>query len=139
CVYGALLAVAFCAFRGLAVGAAGIAVGTVGALIFYLSGPVSGGSWYPHQEVVSAFFTLGFFVALARGRHRVAIAMLVLNALVREDCGLLLALPLLCLWLCNWWTGRISGLGADRRLLIYAAASILLSVAAFAVKRTFFR
>jgi len=52
---------------------------------------------------------------------------------------LLLALPLLGLWLCNKWSDRRDGLGADRRtVLIFAVGSALLSVAAFAVKRAFF-
>jgi hypothetical protein len=139
CIYGALLVLAFRAFRGLASGPAGIAIAAAGALVFYLSGPVSGGAWEPHQEIASAFFTIAFFLALAARRHRVAAVMLVLNAAVREDCGLLLALPLLGLWLCNRWTERGDGLGADRRkLLIYAAVSALISVAVFAVKRIFF-
>jgi hypothetical protein len=138
-IYGALLIVAYRAFRGLALGSAGIAVSAVGALAFYLSGPVSGGAWYPHQEIASALFTIAFFLALAAHRHRVAAAMLVLNAAVREDCGLLLALPLLGLWLCNRWTGRSDGLGADRRqILIYAVSSVLIAVAGFTVKRIFF-
>jgi hypothetical protein len=140
CAYGALLVLAFRAFRGLAPDLAGIAIAAAGALMFYLSGPVSSGAWEPHQEIASALFTIAFFLALAGRRHRTAVAMLVLNATVREDCGLLLALPLLGLWLCNRWTGRSGGLGADRRkLLIYAATSALIAIAAFTVKRTFFR
>jgi hypothetical protein len=139
CVYGALLALAFRAFRGLASGAAGIAVAAAGALVFYLSGPVSGGAWEPHQEIACALFTIAFFLALSARRHRIAVAMLVLNAAVREDCGLLLALPLFGLWLCNRWTGRCDGLGGEqRRLLTYAASSALISVAVFAAKRVFF-
>jgi hypothetical protein len=115
CAYGALLVLAFRAFRGLAPDLAGIAIAAAGALMFYLSGPVSSGAWEPHQEIASALFTIAFFLALAGRRHRTAVAMLVLNATVREDCGLLLALPLLGLWLCNRWTGRSGGLGADRR------------------------
>jgi len=139
CVYGALLAVVFCAFRTLAAGAVGIAVGAVGALVFYLSGPVSGGAWYPHQEIASALFTIAFFLAFAAHRHGIAVAMLILNASVREDCGLLLALPLLGLWACGRWYSRPDGLGGDRhRLLIYAGGAAAISVAVFTVKRIFF-
>jgi hypothetical protein len=139
CAYGALLVLGYRAYRGLAPGLTGIAIATAGALAFYLSGPVSGGAWEPHQEIASAAFTIAFFLALARRWHRAAAAMLLLNAAVREDCGLLLALPLLGLWLCNWWTGRSDGLGGEKRkLLIYAAASILIAVAVFAIKRIFF-
>jgi hypothetical protein len=117
----------------------GIAAAAVGAVLFYLSGPVSGGAWEPHQEIASALFTIAFFLALAAHRHRAAWTMLVLNAAVREDCGLLLALPLLALWLCNRWSGRSEGLGGEhRKLLIYAGSSALISIAVFAVKRVFF-
>jgi hypothetical protein len=140
CVYGALLVLAFRAFPGLATGPAAIATATIGSLIFYLSGPVSSSAWEPHQEIASALFTIAFFLALAGRHRRTAVTMLVLNAAVREDCGLLLALPLLGLWLCNRWTGRSDGLGADRRrLLIYAATSALIAIAVFTVKRIFFR
>jgi hypothetical protein len=90
CVYGALLVLAFRSYRGLASGAVGIAAAVAGALVFYLSGPVSGGAWEPHQEIASALFTIAFFLALAAHRYRAAVVMLVLNAAVREDCGLLL-------------------------------------------------
>ncbi len=139
CAYGALLIVAYRAYRHLVPGSAGIFIAAVGSLVFYLSGPVSSGVWEPHQEIASALFTIAFFLAFAAHRHCIAVAMLVLNASVREDCGLLLALPLLGLWICSRWTGREDGLGRERReVLLYAASSAAISVAAFAAKRAFF-
>jgi hypothetical protein len=137
CLYGALLVLAFRALYVLARGS--VVIATIGAVLFYLSGPVSSGAWEPHQEIASALFTIGFFLALAAERQRIAWVMLVLNATVREDCGLLLALPLLALWLCSRWTDRREALGSDRQALLhYAGASVLLAVAAFTVKRLFF-
>lgn len=139
CIYGALLVLVYHAYRSLAPGLTGIAVAAVGALLFDLSGPVSGGAWEPHQEIASALFTIAFFLALAAHRYRAAWTMLVLNAAVREDCGLLLALPLLALWLCNRWSGRSEGIGGERRkLLIYAVSSALISIAVFVIKQVFF-
>jgi hypothetical protein len=103
-----------------------------------LSGPVNSGQWEPHQEIASALFTAGFFVAWSLGRRWIAIAMIFLNVAVREDCGMLLALPLFLLWVHDRWLRRGTGVGSARLTLGYALFSALLSVAAFTVKRLFF-
>jgi hypothetical protein len=73
-------------------------IAAAGSLAFYLSGPVNSAQWEPHEEIASALFTAGFFLAWGLERRWMAALMLVLNAMVREDCGMLLALPLFLLW-----------------------------------------
>jgi hypothetical protein len=113
-------------------------IAALGSLVFYLSGPVNSIQWEPHQEIASALFTAGFFVAWGVQRRWTAIAMLVLDVMVREDCGMLLALPIFLLWAHDWWTDRRTGLGTDRQILGYAVLAALSSVAAFIAKRLFF-
>ena len=68
-----------------------------GTMLFYCSGLITVGQFEPHQEYASALFMVGFFVAWALDRWPWAVAMLLLNATVREDCGALLAFPLFLL------------------------------------------
>jgi hypothetical protein len=130
-VYGLLLFVVFAILRrqygGMLLPAA------IGSVLLYLSGPVQNGQWEPHQEYASSLFMLWFFLAWRRGQLRLAIWMLVLNGTVREDCGVILALPLLLLAGYAWWRREPA---TETRLL--AGLSLLLSVASFTVKLAFF-
>ena len=113
-------------------------IAALGSFAFYLSGPVNSGQSEPHQEIASAIFTAGFFIAWGLGRGRIAIAMIVLNVAVREDCGMLLALPLFLLWAHDRWICGNTSAGSSRHTFGYALFSALLSAMAFAVKRLFF-
>ena len=106
-------------------------IATIAAFAFYLTGPVNSSQWEPDQEIASALFTVGFFLAWGFGRRWIAIAMVVFNVAVREDCGMLLALPLFLLWAHDRWLRRDTGEGAVRPVLGYALCSALLSVIAF--------
>jgi hypothetical protein len=86
-------------------------VAALASFAFYLSRPVNSDQWEPHEEIASALFTVGFFVAWSLGRRWIAIAMIVLNVAVREDCGMLLALPLFLLWVHDRWLRRDTGVG----------------------------
>jgi hypothetical protein len=136
-LYGALVFTAFHALRrafGLSVLTACLA-----SIAFYLSGPVLSGQWEPHQEIASALFTAIFFVAWADRRRGVAILALCLNAAVREDCGLLLALPLLLLGILECQAKRPISLALSRNATLrYAAASAALTGISFAVKLLWF-
>lgn len=110
-----------------------------GTMLFYCSGLITVGQFEPHQEYASALFMVGFFVAWALDRWPWAVAMLLLNATVREDCGALLAFPLFLLAVCTWWCERRTGVTrATIRLFALALISALLSVVAIAVKRQYF-
>ena len=135
-IYASLLVLVFHAFLRLY--DHNTLIAALGSFAFYLSGPVNGGQWEPHQEIASALFTAGFFIAWSLGREWIAIAMIVLNVAVREDCGMLLALPLFLLWAHDRWIRRNTGAGASRHTFRYALFSALLSAVAFAVKRLFF-
>jgi hypothetical protein len=136
-VYGLLLVAAFVAFRPLSGGRTVVAA--LGAFLFYLSGPVNAGQWEPHEEIASALFMVGFFLAWTQRRWRLAAVLLVLNAGVREDCGVLLALPLLLLALWERWTRPRAGQRPpDSHALPYAIASVALSIAFWIVKRVYF-
>jgi hypothetical protein len=114
-------------------------IAVIGSFVFYLSGPMNSAQWEPHQEIASALFTAGFFIAWGLERQWIAVAMIVLNAMVREDSGMLLALPLFLLWAYDWWPRRGTRLTADRWTLVCALLSALLSVMAFAMKQLFFK
>ncbi|MFI5024339.1 MAG: hypothetical protein ACHQRJ_22145 [Alphaproteobacteria bacterium] len=136
-IYGALVLVAFHAFLHLT--NRGTLAAFLLSLLFYLSGPVNSGQWEPHVEIASALFTLAFFIAWARRRLSAAVAFLLLNVAVREDCGMLLALPLFLLAAHDrWGRHRTEESPAHRHSLRYAVLSAVLSVAAFAVKRIYF-
>jgi hypothetical protein len=110
-----------------------------GTILFYFSGQITVAQFEPHQETASALFTLGFFISWARDRWRCAVAMLLLNATVREDCGALLAFPLFLLALHSWWSERRTGVTRDTiRLFALALISTVLSVATIAFKREYF-
>jgi len=135
-VYASLVVLVFDLFRRLY--GQRTLVAALASFAFYLSGPVNSGQWEPHQEISSALFTAGFFVAWSLGRWWIAIAMIILNVAVREDCGMLLALPLFLLWVHDLWLRRDTGMGSARFTLGYALFSALLSLAAFTVKRLLF-
>lgn len=139
-VYGGILVLAFVALRGLCTTLPALA----GALALYLSGEILNAQWEPHQEIASALLTLGFFLAWSGRRNWLALACLVLNAAVREDCGLLLALPLLILAAHSAWTQRASWRWTALfdlqypNALGFALMSSMLSVTAFATKARYF-
>jgi hypothetical protein len=136
-VVGLMLLVTFMILRRQYCGR--IVPAVIGSVLFYLSGPVNDGQWEPHQEQASSLFMLWFFLALGAGRPRPAVLMLVLNAATREDCGLILALPLLLLALHERWPRRERPPAGGRPdALRFAGLSILLSAVAFAVKLSFF-
>ena len=139
-VYGALVVGAFALFRRLMGGRAwAVAAAAAAALVFYLSGPINAIQWEPHQEIASAMLTVAFFLAWGTGRLRAAIVFLVLNACVREDCGVLLALPLALFGLCEWWPQRGKPLSRELRdTLLLAALSFALAMASLLVKEIFF-
>ena len=108
-------------------------------ILFYCSGQMTVGQFEPHQECASALFMVGFFVAWALDRWRWAVAMLLLNATVREDCGALLAFPLCLLAVHAWWRERRTGVTpATIRMFALALVSALLSVMVIIVKRQYF-
>jgi hypothetical protein len=135
-VYASLVVLVFHLFLGLS--SQRTLIAALGSFLFYLSGPVNSAQWEPHQEIASALFTTGFFVGWGLRRRWIAITMLALDVTVREDCGMLLALPLFLLWADDRWAGRGTGLGSDPQTLGYAVLSVLLSVAATVVKWLFF-
>jgi hypothetical protein len=135
-VYASLVLIVFHAFLRLYGGSTLIAA--LGSFAFYLSGPVNSSQWEPHQEIASALFMAGFFIAWGLGRRTIAIAMLALNIAVREDCGMLLALPLFLLWAHDLWLHRDTGKSSAWCPFGYALISALFSVLAFSVKRLFF-
>lgn len=128
-VYGTLLVVAFRLFSRIY---RNPMISALSAALLYFGGPLVNGQWEPHQEIASALFMLVFFRAWFENRFGLVLAAIVLNAAVREDCGMLLALPLLGLA----WTG--ANPENRRRLLLAAVLSALLSVAAFLVKKLYF-
>ncbi len=133
-VYGLLLFVAFAILRRQYSGM--LLPATIGSVLLYLSGPIQNGQWEPHQEYASSLFMLWFFLAWRRGQLRLAVWMLVLNGTVREDCGVLLALPLLLLAGHGWWCREPAT--ETRQAFRFAGLSLLLSVASFTVKLSFF-
>ena len=135
-VYACLAATGFILCRPLFSGRTIIAAALT--LAFYISGPVLSGQWEPHQEIASALFILLFFFAWARERNRLALVALCLNALVREDCGLLLAFPLFLLALGARLPLRGNTLEIPTNALRYACISALLSILGFAAQKTFF-
>lgn len=136
-VYGFLTVVAFRAFWLLSGGRTWLAA--LGSLGFYLAGPVNSGQWEPHQEIASALFMAAFFLAWAQSKWRSAALFLLLNATVREDCGMLLALPLFLLALHEgWMRRRMARTPPPSHALGYAFLSAALSVAFWTVKRLSF-
>ena len=135
-VYASLIVVVFYVFLRLF--AQHTLIASLASFAFYLSGPVNSGQWEPHQEIASALFTAGFFVAWGLRRRWAAIAMLLLNVAVREDCGMLLALPLFLLWLHDRWINRDSRAHSDRFTLGCALLSAMLSVISFTTKQLAF-
>ncbi len=136
-IYASLVVVVFGAFRYLLGGRTIPAA--VGCLLFYLCGAVSSGQWEPHQEIASGLFTAAFFLAWGTRRRGWAILALALNAAVREDCGILLALPLFLIGIHDWMRRRGKGLDPDLRHTLYLATlSALLSVVSFVVRISFF-
>ena len=141
-VYGGILVLTLISLRGLF----SVVPAVVGTLALYLSGEILNAQWEPHQEITSALLTLGFFVTWSGRRTAAAITCLVLNAAVREDCGMLLALPLFVLAAHDVWIHR----AAWRRQFIQslslrvpgalgcALLSTALSVVCFVVKKKFF-
>jgi hypothetical protein len=132
--YGALLVLAFATLRRLTPGRT--LPPLLGAALFYLSGEIIVGQFEPHQEIASALFMTACLAAWSQQRHRLAVLMLLLNASVREDCGILLALPLLLLAAHD--AIRTGLTPPTRRLLHLAAASIALSLISFTIKQTWF-
>ena len=136
-VFGLLLLTVFAALRRLFNGH--VVLGSIGTVLFYFAGEITNGQFEPHQEYASALFMIAFFSSWAMRRSRLAVAMIVLNAAVREDCGALLALPILLLALRNWWSERRCGVTQNTvRLFGFAAFSLLLSVVSFAMKLRYF-
>ena len=136
-VFGLLLVVSFAVLRRQYNGR--ILPAVIGSVLLYLSGPINNGQWEPHQEYASSLFMVWFFLAWGTGHLRLAVLMVILNAAVREDCGVHLALPLLLLAAHDRWLRRAQDRSADeRKTLLLASLSLLLSVAAFVVKRAFF-
>jgi hypothetical protein len=147
-VYGSLLVLTLLALRGLT----STLPALIGTLALYFSGEILNAQWEPHQEVASALFTLGFFMAWSGRRTAIALVCLALNAMVREDCGMLLALPLLLLTAHQAWAHRAAWreLSIRPRSLISlfdlrypntlgcAALSATLSVLCFEIKAHFF-
>jgi hypothetical protein len=136
-VYAGLIFIAFVLYRGIFKGHSVLAA--IAAVAFYLSGEVLSGQWEPRQEIASALFTAMFFLGWATERRSLAVVSLILNAAVREDCGLLLALPL-CLLVAHEWVTKKRGYAslAPPYTLHYASASTLLSVASFSTQKIFF-
>jgi hypothetical protein len=128
-VYASLVVLVFNLFRQLY--GQRTLVAALASFAFYLSGPVNSGQWEPHQEIASALFTAGFFVAWSLGRRWIAIAMIVLNVAVREDCGMLLALPLFLLWVHDWRRSICSFIARSHRRPppIYRSARTIFVVA----------
>jgi hypothetical protein len=133
-VYGALLAFSYNLFRQIswARWAAFVA-----AVVIYLSGPVVEANWEPHHEIMSSILMMGFFAAWFRGRGVLSLVLLIANAAVREDCGILLVLPLTALWLID----RLGGPAApfpDHEIKpsagVCAALSLGCAIAAFIAK-----
>lgn len=147
-VYGSLLVLTLFALRGLVSTLPAI----VGTMMLYLSGEILNAQWEPHQEIASSLLTLAFFLAWTGHRAKTALICLVLNAMVREDCGMLLALPLFMLAGHQAWQKRSDGTLTlpssqdlvSRLSLRYpdalgcAVLSTGLSIAAFEIKKTFF-
>jgi hypothetical protein len=137
-VYGLLLLAVFFVLHRLF--DARIVPAFAGTVLFYCSGQITVGQFEPHQEYASALFMVGFFIAWALDRWRWAVAMLLLNATVREDCGALLAFPLFLLAAHAWWRERRTGVTrATVRLFVLALVSTLLSVVAVVIKRQYFQ
>jgi hypothetical protein len=111
-IYGSLVVLVFYLF--LLLFGQRTALAAIGSFAFYLSGPVNSAQWEPHQEVADALFTTGFFIAWGLERRWLAIAMIVLNAMVREDSRILLASPLFLLWAHDWSSRRDACLRTDR-------------------------
>jgi len=102
-----------------------------------MSGPVTESNWEPHQEIISSLLMIAFFMAWATERPFLAVVSLLAHATVREDCGVLLALPLICLWLLEKWEHIRSPERTDAQRFAtgkYALLSLLCSVVAFAIK-----
>jgi hypothetical protein len=136
-VFGLLLLAVFIALRQLFNGR--VLPSVAGSLLVYCSGEITVGQFEPHQEYASALFMIACFVAWAMERRNLAITCIVLNATVREDCGALLAMPLLSLALLGWWRERRAGPTRDTvRLFLFAGISIALSAASLAVKHVYF-
>ncbi len=133
-IYGLLLGVAYWPLRTMSGSSLAAFIGSVA---FYISGPVVEACWEPHQEIISSLMMIAFFMAWATERHTLAVVLLLLHASVREDCGVLLALPLSCLWILDKWERmRLPG-HADTQPHAtgkYALLSFLCSVVAFAIK-----
>jgi hypothetical protein len=136
-VYAGLIVIAFALYRRIFRGRTVLAASAAAA--FYLSGEVLSGQWEPHQEIASPLFTAMFFLGWATERQGLAIVSLVLNAAVREDCGLLLALPLLLLSALEWVRKKQGDPDfVPRYTLHYASVSMLLSAASFTIQKIFF-
>lgn len=132
-VDGFLLLAVFILLR--AQGAGRVLPAFAGTLLFYCCGAVAVGRFEPHQETASTLFMVAFFAAWAFRRPGWMLAMLVLNATVREDCGLLLAFPLALLAGHAAWRGEAQ---EARRLAGLALLSSLLSLLAIAAKQAWF-
>lgn len=108
----------------------------LGTLLFCFCGLIVEPRFEPHQEFASSLFMLAFFVAGAFGRPRWAITLLVLNASVREDAGILLAFPVFLLAFHAWWRDGLTRPAGQ--LLATALGSTALTVIAFVIKRRYF-
>lgn len=133
-VWGSLLVLVYKLLKKLP---ASSLVACIGSVAFYISGPVAESNWEPHQEIISSLMMIAFFMAWATDRHILAVVSLSAHATVREDCGVLLALPLICLWLLDKWERIRSPEHTDTQHHAtgkYALLSLLCSMVTFAIK-----
>lgn len=115
---------------------------SLGALALFCSQTVFEGQWEPHIEVASPIFFLLLLRAWQLRHYRSAIFWLVLNAAIREDLGVVYAMPIGLLATAQYFEARSQDAKlAQERLrwgLSLVTLSVALSVIAFAVQRRFF-
>gem|GEM_PF-5768431 len=120
----------------------GTLVAVVGAAALFCSQIVVGGSWEMRIDFAAPLFAILAFSAWQLRHYKLAGLWLVLNAGVREDIGVIFAIPLFMLVIVQWWSLRVSDAPLARERLRWGVALVLLSVltavASYTAQTTYF-
>jgi hypothetical protein len=135
-IFSVLALIAYYLFRKLYTGAWSLPLAFISTVIFQLSGAMTSPQWEPRQEMWCPMFLLLFFICWEYSRYRLALLFLILNAAVREDAGIHLALPLFLILLAEKaGMSRVSSKDNPERQRIgyqFCLLSLVLSAVGFA-------
>lgn len=135
-LYAALMASVFYVLAANMPGWLGAIMAAMGAGVFFCSQVMVGGSWEMRIDYASPLFAILAFRAWQLRRYRQAALCLVLNACVREDIGIIFAIPLCLLAGVQWLSLRASDPALARERLTRGVMLTFVSVGAAALSWT---